>query len=247
MGWTFIHDYKPASADSYFRGEFGERYTVLDSTTVNLTEYYAATRDNDSGDVSCFVAMIRWERNAFGYKDMDECMGPVIDNCPGRILDLLTPLPECSHEDQYCRFCRAEITGPVAGRWLSHAKPHQHAEVAGPRCYSGYPVSAEREDGAPFHEPGGMARCTVCYAREWRQRCRENVARRAERRRLLTDSSAVRLVDAERYALPPDLATDPTFTVVRTGRRLTFRHGFTHYRFSRSAQWQRAEQTGASS
>ena len=29
----------------------------------------------------------------------------------------------------------------------------------------------------------------------------------------------------------------------RTGRRLTFRHGFAQYRFSRSAQWERAGHT----
>lgn len=240
MGWTIMTGSRPASADAYFREQFGERYTVLDSATVYLSEYYAATRDCDTGEVSCFVAMIRWDRNWFGYKDMDERMGPAIDGCPERILDLLTPLPDCEHPEQYCRFCTAEITGPVDGRWLSHAKPGQVADVAGPRCYSGYPVSARQDGGPPWHEPGGMAPCSTCWARGWRRRCRDNVAVRKQRRRLLTNGATVRLVDAKRYVLPPDVAADPTFTVVRAGRRLAFRHGVTQYRFSRDAQWGRA-------
>src|ERR1700694_2266549 len=130
---------------------------------------------------------------------MDEQMGPVIDGCPERILDLLTPLPECEHTEQHCRFCNAEITGPTDGRWISHVKPGQIADVAGPRCYSGYPVPAKRDGVAPFHDPGGMAPCPTCWARDWRRRRRDNVAAREQRRRLLTNGSTVRLVGAERY------------------------------------------------
>ena len=237
MGWTLMSE-KPASPDAYFREQFGDRYTVVDSATVDLSEYYAAIEDTGSGEVSCFVAMIRWQRDAFGYKDMDERMGPVIDSCPERILDLLTPLPDCDHPEQYCRFCSAEITGPVGGRWLSSRLPGQVPECAGPRCYSGYPVSAKRDDGAPFHEPGGMARCATCWARDWRRRCRENVARRAQQRRLLIDGATVRLVGAERYDLPTDVIADPTFTVVRVGQRVRFLNGRTQYRFSGRATWE---------
>ena len=57
MGWTFLND-KPASADAYFRETLDhERYTVLDSATVTLSGYYAATRNKQTGEVSCFVAM----------------------------------------------------------------------------------------------------------------------------------------------------------------------------------------------
>jgi hypothetical protein len=240
MGWTFMGD-KPASADAYFREQLAWRYTVLDSATVRLSEYYAAMRDNDTGEVSGFVALIRWDRDSFGYKDMNESMGPVIADCPARILDLLTPLPDCDHREQYCRHCDTEITGPVDGRWFSQAKPHQNPDVAGPRCYSGYRMSARPADGGqPWHEPGGTASCPVCWARAWRQRCRDNIAPRERRRRLLVDGASVRLVGAEWYRLPPHVAADPTFTVVRAGRRLTFRHGVSHFRFPQRAQWERA-------
>lgn len=244
MGWTTDYS-QPSSAHEYFRDLLDrERYTILDSATVWLSEFYAATRNTATGEVSAFVAMIRWGRNSFSYKDMDEGMGPVIDRCPERILDLLTPLPDCHHDEDYCRFCNAEITGAGGGRWLSHAKSGQVAEVAGPRCYSGYPVSAKRDDGPPFHAPGGTAPCPTCWAREWRHRCRANVARRAQQRRLLTDGSTVRLVGAERYVLPADVVADPVFTVVRIARRVAFRHGVRQFRFSRTAEWERAADTG---
>ena len=240
MGWTFMHEHPP-SADAYFREQLGHRYTVRDSATVNLSEYYAALRDNETGEVSCFVAMIRWERNAFGYKDMDEGMGPGIANCPERILDLLTPLPDCDHGETYCRFCNAQIfrTGP--DRWVSRAEPHQVPEVAGPQCYSGYPTSARREDGSPpFHEPGGTPPCSTCWAREWRLRCRSNSAARVQRRHLLRGGAVVRLVGADQYTLPEHIKADPIFTVVRSGRKVLFRHGLADYRFPTSAQWEQA-------
>jgi hypothetical protein len=248
MGWTFMSD-RPATADAYFREQFGDRYAVLGSATVDLCEYYAAIRAAGGAEVSCFVAMIRWQRDAFGYKDMDERMGPVIANCPERILDLLTPLPDCDHPEQYCRLCTAEITGPDDGRWLRRLSPGGNPACAGPRCYSGYPVSARRDDGPPFHEPGGIASCTACWARDWRRRCRENAARRAQQRRLLVNGATVRLVGAERYQLPAHVIADPTFTVMRTGRRLTFRHQvYGLYSFSRQAQWEGpAETSGVAS
>lgn len=248
MGWTFMSD-KPATPDAYFREQFGDRYTVLGSATVHLSEYYAAIRDTGSGEVSCFVAMIRWQRDEFGYKDMDERMGPVIANCPARILDLLTPLPDCDHPEQYCRFCSAGITATADGVWRRHAGPGQRPDVAGPRCYSGYPVSARRDDGPPFHEPGGTASCPTCWARDWRRCCRENVAARAQQRRLLVNGATVRLVGAEHYRLPAHVIADPTFTVVRIGRKVTFRHrDYGLYSFSRHAQWESAvEQSGVAS
>ncbi len=240
MGWTFL-DSRPVSADAYFREEIGDHYTVLDSATVNLSEYYAATRENRTGEVSCFVALIRWRPDGFGYKDMDERMGPAIASAPGRLLDLLSPLPACEHLQQYCRHCGSEIAEGPSGTWRTQAKPGQVPEVAGPRCYSGYRLSAAVDGAAPLHAPGGTAPCGTCHAREWRERCRENIAAREKRRQLLTNGASVRLVDAERYDLPVAVQSDPTFTVVKRGRKMLFRHGHTNYRFDAHAQWEPAD------
>lgn len=240
MGWTFL-DRQPTSADAYFREAFADRYTALDSATINLSEYYAALADADrGGEVHCFVALIRWSRDGFGYKDMAERMGPTIANAPARVLDLLSPLPACSHDQEYCRHCGTEIAEGPDASWRSEAKPGQVPEVAGPRWYSGYPISARVGDEAPLHEPGGTAPCGTCEAREWRERCRQNITAR-ERRRLLVHGAVVRLIGAERYELPAEVHADPMFTVNKTGRRVLFRHGATRYRFGAGAQWERAD------
>lgn len=95
MGWTFTHREKGISNLDWFRGEFsGSTGELLDMATKNGTAY-GAYRTNE-GDVVALVILTRWVRGDyynFGYKDLDEGMGPGEDDCPKRIFDLLTPLP----------------------------------------------------------------------------------------------------------------------------------------------------------
>jgi hypothetical protein len=240
MGWTVMYDH-PSSADAYFREQLADGYTVLESATVNLSEYYAATRDNSSGTVDCFVAMIRWSRDSFGYKDMSESMGPGICNAPAKVLDLLSPLPECSHEQRYCRHCGAEITRADDNQWWSYAKEHQHPGVTSPRCYSGYRVASHTpQGGPPLHAPGGTAPCGICWARNWRQECRQNLERRSRRHALLADGATVRLINADAYHLADEIKSDPTFTVHKTGRQTLWAwtaNPHNRFRFGRGAEW----------
>jgi len=46
----------------------------------------------------CLLSFRPRDHFNFGYKDMDECMGPCAADCPGRILDLLTDT-----DDEYAR------------------------------------------------------------------------------------------------------------------------------------------------
>ena len=60
---------------------------------------YAAIRNHDrtTGKSYVFCAVILFknnERDGFGYKDMDESMGPCEVNCPDRIMRLLSPFEE---------------------------------------------------------------------------------------------------------------------------------------------------------
>lgn len=93
MGWTFQNRPKGIKDRDWFQDKMGERYTIVESGS-RLGEFYAAIRDNTTGEVTAFVALTRWDRGSyhnFGYKDMDETMGPVIDNPPVKVLDALTP------------------------------------------------------------------------------------------------------------------------------------------------------------
>jgi hypothetical protein len=101
MGWTF--QAKPSDVKGYldrsltWTNEHGKR-RVLDSAIVAAREYYAAVewiKPDGSREVWCAVFMLQFVPRAvdgytFGYKDMEESMGPHCWRCPERILDLLT-------------------------------------------------------------------------------------------------------------------------------------------------------------
>lgn len=96
MGWTFTHREKGTSNLDWFRDEFtGGGGEIIDMATKGGTAYGAyRTR---TGEVRALVILTRWvpkDYYNFGYKDMDESMGPGDDDCPKRIFDLLTPLTD---------------------------------------------------------------------------------------------------------------------------------------------------------
>ena len=66
---------------------------VLKSAMVGST-YYAAVKDKNGtvwGAIILTCGRTKWDGTAWGYKDMDETMGPCEDKCPASILALLTP------------------------------------------------------------------------------------------------------------------------------------------------------------
>lgn len=136
MGTTFQHRGKGTTDREFFQDLMGTRYTILDCATVNARSedgaFYAAVRANEgpeAGQVWAFVALVHWVGGYynFGYKDMDETMGPNASECPARVLDLLAPLGECPtphphREHDYCGTCAAR-------EWRSRCR-----EVAGNRA-----------------------------------------------------------------------------------------------------------------
>lgn len=112
MGWLFMnrhhmggHETPKAYLDAQFTysRELEDGSTqglkILDSACVGNRVWYGAAQKikNDvPGDVVAIVCLVRWNPRSkdgehFGYKDMDETMGPCEDGCPERILRLLTP------------------------------------------------------------------------------------------------------------------------------------------------------------
>lgn len=128
MGWTFTTRTKGVPLTEYFidhgvlswSAESENTYRVLASSTIKLTEYYAAVEKINklSGErtVWCAVFMcqfVRGRHQNFGYKDMDETVGPCIDNCPEHILDLLTPTDQ-EWANEWRQRCRAKIAAHKA-------------------------------------------------------------------------------------------------------------------------------------
>lgn len=72
---------------------------VLASSCPQNRTYYAAAQvitNGVGGEVFAIICKVLWNPNSktgeqFGYKDMEESMGPYEDNCPQNILDLLGP------------------------------------------------------------------------------------------------------------------------------------------------------------
>lgn len=101
MGWTYLA--KPRNVKAYLNDmntyETDKRKcVVIQSAIVNMREYYAALEvtNKETGEVyvTALVFMLNYVRGDyydFGYKDMEENMGPYQCNCPVKILKLLTP------------------------------------------------------------------------------------------------------------------------------------------------------------
>jgi len=129
MGWLFMPRSSMgghASAKAYLDDQFtyervqddgsSRGLKVLASTCPGNRVYYAAIQvmTNGQGDeIFAIVCLVRWNPRAkdgyiFGYKDMDESMGPCEADCPARILDSLTPTDKEYARDWRAR-CRANL------------------------------------------------------------------------------------------------------------------------------------------
>lgn len=104
MGWIFTKRRYKESIRDFFEREFnyqkedGRYGKIIDCAIVNLHTAYIAYETNASGkkEVVALVCLLQFNPKArdgynFGYKDMDETMGPYQCDCPERILKLLTP------------------------------------------------------------------------------------------------------------------------------------------------------------
>ncbi|MGE0776367.1 MAG: hypothetical protein AB7L36_15205 [Sphingomonadaceae bacterium] len=129
MGWLFMPFTSMgghASAKAYLDAQLTYQRDNDDGTTRGLKVlasscpgnrvYYAAAQiltNGDPGEVFAVVCLVRWnprsrDGHQFGYKDMDETMGPCEAECPARILDLLTST-ENQHAIEWRQRCRANI------------------------------------------------------------------------------------------------------------------------------------------
>lgn len=104
MGWTFTNRPIGLSHQDFFSQKLNwEGGRVLDAAGIGFTQVYLAFEllDRATGEsrepreVIAVACKIKWRKSNdgynFGYKCMDETMGPLIARCPQRILELLTP------------------------------------------------------------------------------------------------------------------------------------------------------------
>lgn len=112
MGWLFFP--KPDNIKEHFRQLMTTPNTrPLDLAIVHRLTLYAAVENTVTGDVFAMVYLLRYQPGAedgcdFGYKDIEESMGPVEADCPERILKLLTPT-EYPYAQEWRERCWANI------------------------------------------------------------------------------------------------------------------------------------------
>jgi hypothetical protein len=122
MGWTSTNR-RGRSVKDFLADEFkSDNWKIIDAAIVNRNEYYALIEyQRDAGMYpkgyrSVLVAMLKYAPRSYydiSYKDMDETMGPNIDNCPLRILDALADHPPGNEYAAAWRArCRAKHTKP---------------------------------------------------------------------------------------------------------------------------------------
>ena len=102
MGWTFTYKPHGQSVKEFFEQQFNydkpgpPRSGKIIACHATWTTAYMAyeIKTPDSREVVALVCLLRHCPKSdynFGYKDMDESMGPCEARCPKTILDLLTP------------------------------------------------------------------------------------------------------------------------------------------------------------
>lgn len=91
MGWTYWQS-EPRSTDEVLRAEYGQ-HTILASACKGGV-WYAALKPSGASYVTALVVLYERKGGGFGYKPMDEGMGPNAADCPGSVLRLLSPVSD---------------------------------------------------------------------------------------------------------------------------------------------------------
>jgi hypothetical protein len=102
MGWTQkrdpVDDPLAYTTNRYNYDGAQRTYRVLGAARVANTIYMAVRfTENATGKSTVLAAVIlisNTRKNGFGYKDMDETMGPSECACPDRIMRLLSPIED---------------------------------------------------------------------------------------------------------------------------------------------------------
>jgi len=93
MGWSYYRPQGRIDRLTECRNVFGREpswATIVKDALVDDV-YYAAMRSTKTNKVWALIVMTDVADGEFGYKDMDETMGPFYYDCPNTILKLLSP------------------------------------------------------------------------------------------------------------------------------------------------------------
>jgi uncharacterized protein DUF6927 len=109
MGWTAGYLDRPFSAEAAIAFAHGKGFMDRVLATARYgTVIYAAVQASDSDDVFGLVLLAERRDGVLFTKSINEDAEPAQDECPARILDLLTPTSsECA--ERWRERCRARL------------------------------------------------------------------------------------------------------------------------------------------
>lgn len=110
MGWTYTNRSDSQTDREFFTKEFSSCNIVDMSAPIKSTIYVVLENKKALGDLFAVVILTQWCRKDhynFGYKDIEECMGPYSYDCPIRLLDLLSPT-ESEYANEWRKLCREQ-------------------------------------------------------------------------------------------------------------------------------------------
>ena len=94
MGWLSFNVESTKNRKQIMDDQFNSEHLEVVKSAMVGTVYYAAVKSLKQGKIFglvCLTSVQNKEWYNFGYKDMDESMGPAYYDCPKSILDLLSP------------------------------------------------------------------------------------------------------------------------------------------------------------
>ena len=162
MGWLYKHDPidDPVAylTDQYNHDGEHRTYRVLAAARVANTVYMAVKiiqkTTGNSYVLAAVILISNSRKHGFGYKDMDECMGPCECACPDRIMRLLSPIADISSPSY-----AAEWRARVAARKITDAELRTKRKQLRP----GSIVTLERE--VSFRDGTKAIAFRMCFVR----------------------------------------------------------------------------------
>lgn len=145
MGWTYFHKDPEVKAIDVLKNVWSSRCKVLDSAKVGSEVYQLVEvaesgkqidnyYEKDENGKYRFIAVFFTDNKPnehcnFGYKTMDETVGPYAYNCPKRILDRASKLRDTRYAQDFRDRCYAKHERrkklPKVGQRIRLAEPLQ--------------------------------------------------------------------------------------------------------------------------
>jgi hypothetical protein len=151
MGWTAGYLDRPFSAEAAIAFALGDEFMNRVLATARYgTVIYVAVRASDSDDVFGLVLLAERRDGVLFTKSINENAGPTQDECPARILDLLSPASsKCAR--RWRERCREQLARgrPRRGQKVVFGRPIRFSDGSQHRCFT-------FEAGSRFRSPDGV-------------------------------------------------------------------------------------------